>query len=346
MMRHRRSLVWLPWIGLCVACHSGSGSESGPPRPSAAVATASSLALASAAAAPSAAPHLTGNRLVLLGTKGGPRVGAPGTPRNPSTLLIVNDVPYVVDCGYGTSSGLVGAGVPLNKVRNVFVTHHHSDHDLELGPVIYNGWVTGLKSRVDVYGPTGTSQMFTDFLAYMRLDIGIRMADEERPDPRGLVFVHDFDGPGVVLSNDDVKVTAERVVHPPIKDAYAYRFETKDGSVVISGDTAYAPALADFAKGADILVHEIMSLTGIETLLRRVPNPDALRKHLLASHSQPEEVGKVAAAAGVKTLVLTHFVPGDDPALTSESWTDGVRKHFSGRIVVGKDSLELPLAKP
>ena len=76
------------------------------------------------------------------------------------------------------------------------------------------------------------------------------------------------------------------------------------------------------------------------------PGQRRFRKHLLASHTQPEEVGKVAASAGVKTLVLTHFVPGDDPTLTSETWTEGVRKHFAGRIVVGKDALELPLAKP
>jgi len=334
--------AWLLGAGFLVACRGGPGSAVGAPSASAVASAAPSAPLA----APSASPHLAGNRLVLLGTKGGPRVGAPGSPRNPSTLLVINDVPYLVDCGYGTSSALVGAGVPLNKVRHVFVTHHHSDHDLELGPVVYNGWVTGLKSRVDVYGPPGTAQMFTDFLAYMRLDLRVRTEDEERPELRGLVFAHDFDGPGQVMQNDDVKVTATRVVHPPISEAYAYRFETKDVSVVISGDTAYAPALADFAKGADILVHEIMSPTGIETLLRRVPNPEALRKHLLASHTQPEEVGKIAASAGVKTLVLTHFVPGDDPALTSETWTEGVRKYFAGRVVVGKDALELPLSKP
>ena len=188
--------------------------------------------------------------------------------------------------------------------------------------------------------------MFTDFLAYMQLDIRTRTEDEERPELRGLVFAHDFEQPGLVMQNDDVKVTATRVVHPPITQAYAYRFETKHGSVVFSGDTAYAPALAELAKDADILVHEIMSPPGIETLLRRVPNSAALRKHLLASHTQPEEVGKIAAQAHVKTLVLNHFVPGDDPTLGSETWTEGVRKHFSGNIVVGKDLLEIPLPKP
>ena len=77
-------------------------------------------------------------RLILLGTKGGPRVGGEGR-KNPSTLLLINGVPYVVDCGYGTSQNLVRAGVPLNAVRYFFITHHHSDHNLEYGSVIYNG---------------------------------------------------------------------------------------------------------------------------------------------------------------------------------------------------------------
>jgi ribonuclease BN (tRNA processing enzyme) len=298
---------------------------------------------ASASASASAEAPRSPTRLVLLGTKGGPRAGAPGTARNPSTLIMIKGVPYVVDCGYGTSSGVVGAGVALNSVRHVFITHHHSDHMLELGPLVYNGWVTGLRSRVDVYGPPGTSKMMADFLAYMRLDLDTRMSDEGRPDLKKLVFTKEFERAGVVLENDDVKVTAARVRHPPIEQAYAYRFDAKDFSVVISGDTTYAPELAEFAKGADILVHEIMHPAGLERLLKRVPNPDKLREHLIASHTWPEDVGKVATAAGVKTLVLSHFVPGDDPSISDEAWTEGVKKHYGGRVVVGKDLMEVPL---
>jgi ribonuclease BN (tRNA processing enzyme) len=84
-----------------------------------------------------------------------------------------------------------------------------------------------------------------------------------------------------------------------------------------------------------------MYLPGVEALLKRVPDAARLREHLLASHTVPEDVGKVAAQAGVKTLVLSHFVPGDDPSITDEQWTEGVRKHFKGRIIVGKDLMEL-----
>jgi len=280
-------------------------------------------------------------RLVLLGTKGGPRVSPAKLPKNPSNLILINGVAYVVDCGYGTSAQLATFGMPLNRLRHVFVTHHHSDHNLELGPLLYNGWASGLRERVDVYGPPGTARMREAFFDYMKFDIDTRMADEGRPDLRQLVVAHDFDKPGLVMQNDDVKVTCARVRHPPITEAYAYRFDAQDRSIVLSGDTAYAPELAEFAKGAEVLVHEIMHLGGLEALLKRVPNAATLREHLLASHTLPEDVGRVAAAAGVKMLVLSHFVPGDDPSITDEMWTEGVRKHYKGRIVVGKDLLEV-----
>ena len=281
-----------------------------------------------------------GIRVILLGTKGGPRVGASGRS-NPSTLLLINDVPYVVDCGYGTSRQLLAAGVPLDRLRYIFITHHHSDHNLEYGPLFYNAWVTGLPTGIDAYGPSGLEKMTEDFFSYMKLDIDVRIEDEGRSDPRKLVFAHDIKNAGVVLQNEDVKVSACQVRHPMVKQAYAYRFDGKSRSIVISGDTAYAPELGDFAKGADVLVHEVMYLPGIEALVRRLPNAKRLREHLLAAHTLPEDVGRIAARAGVKTLVLTHFVPGDDPSITDKQWAEGVRKHFNGRIIVGKDLMEI-----
>lgn len=282
----------------------------------------------------------TATRVILLGTKGGPRLGEAGRS-NPSTLIMINDVPYLVDCAYGTSKQLITAGVALNRVRYVFITHHHSDHNLDFGPLLYNAWITGQPTRVDAYGPTGMNQLARDFFKYLKFDIETRMADEGRPDPNSLITAHEVSKPGVVMTNDDVKVSACLVRHPPIKQAYAYRFDAKDRSIVISGDTAYAPELAEFAKGADVLVHEVMYLPGIEALIRRLPNAKRLREHLMAAHTLPEDVGKIAAQAGVKTLVLSHFVPGDDASITDEQWSEGVRTHFKGRVVVGKDLMEI-----
>ena len=279
-------------------------------------------------------------RIVLLGTKGGPNLGTSGR-NNPSTLLLITGIRYVIDCGYGVSRQLLSAGLSLRQLRYIFITHHHSDHNLEYGALLYNASVGGQPVHVDAYGPVGLKKLTRDFFEYEKFDVETRMVDEGWPDPRQVTGVHEFDKPGLVMQNDDVKVTSCRVRHPPITQSYAYRFDAKDRSVVISGDTAYAPELAEFAKGADVLVHEVMYLPAIEALIARVPNGPKLRAHLLASHTSTEDVGKIAAQAGVKTLVLTHFVPGDDPSITDEQWAEGVRKHFSGQIIVGKDLMDI-----
>ena len=279
-------------------------------------------------------------RVILLGTKGGPTLGTIG--RNIfATLILINDVPCLIDCGYGVSRQMINAGVALNRLRYIFITHHHSDHNLEYGPLLYNAWITSQPIKIDTYGPTGLSKLTSDFLAYQKFDIDTRIADEGLTDPRNLITAHEFNQPGVVMQNADVRVTTLRVRHPPITQSYAYRFDAKDRSIVISGDTAYLPELAEFAKGADVLVHEVMYLPAIDKLIRQNAGATRLREHLLASHTPTEDVGRIAARAGVKTLVLSHFVPGNDPSITDEQWSEGVRKHFKGRIVVGKDLLEI-----
>jgi ribonuclease BN (tRNA processing enzyme) len=304
------------------------------------LANAASFALASGLFPTSIfAQEKKGTRIILLGTKGGPTIGE--TRKNAATLLLINGIPYVIDCGYGVSRQLIAAGVPLNTVRYLFITHHHSDHNLEYGNLIYNAWATDLPFRIDAYAPPGLAKMTRDFFNYMKFDIETRIADEGKPDLRKLVSAHEFSRPGVVLQNEDVKISAALVRHPPIKQAYAYRFDAKDRSVVVSGDTAYAPELAEFAKGADVLIHEVVYLPGIEAIVKNIKNGAKLRAHLLACHTSAEDVGRIAAQAGVKTLVLSHFVPGLDPSITDELWAEGVRKHFNGRIIVGKDLMEI-----
>ncbi len=280
-------------------------------------------------------------RIILLGTKGGPTLTTRTGRSNASTLLLINDVPYVIDCGYGVSRQLINAGVALDRVRYIFITHHHSDHDLEYGPLFYNIWQASKSPRVDAYGPVGLKEMTNNFFRYLKFDIETRMVDEGTNDPRNLLTSHEFNRAGLVMQNQDVKVTSLRVTHPPIRQSYAYRFDAKDRSVVISGDTAFAPKLAEFAKDAEVLIHEVMYLPAIEKLIRQNPNSKRLREHLMAAHTSTEDVGRIAALAGVRTVILTHLVPGDDPAITDEQWTEGVRKHFTGQIVVGKDLLEI-----
>lgn len=281
-----------------------------------------------------------GTRIILLGTKGGPKLGS--TARGIfATLILINDIPYLIDCGYGVSRQMMNAGVALNRLRYIFITHHHSDHNLEYGPLLYNAWMTSQPIKIDTYGPSGMRKLTSDFFAYQKFDIDTRIGDEGLTDPRKAVRAHEFNQAGEVMRNADVKVTSFRVRHPPITQSYAYRFDTHDHSVVISGDTAYMPELAEFAKGGDVLIHEVMYLPAIDKLIRENPGAPRLREHLLASHTSTEDVGRVAAQAGVKTLVLTHFVPGLDPSITDEQWSEGVRKHFKGRIVVGRDLMEI-----
>jgi ribonuclease BN (tRNA processing enzyme) len=279
-------------------------------------------------------------RLVLLGTGGGPRVTAKGRAK-PATLIVINNVPYVIDCGDGVALQLVRAGVALDALRYVFITHHHSDHNLDYGNLIYDGWASGLRTPVDAYGPPPIKAITEAYWQLNRFDIETRIADEGRVDLRKLVSAHEFSAPGPVMQNADVKVTAARVRHPPIKEAYAYRFDCADRSIVISGDTTVSPELVALAKGADVLVCEAMHLGGLENLLKKVPNASTLREHLLASHIVTEDIGKLAAEAGVKTLVMSHLVPSDDPSITDAMWEEGVRKHYGGTIVVGRDLLEV-----
>ena len=302
-------------------------------------------ALAAAAAlAPLRAARAQGpaqkTRLVLLGTGGGPRLIPNGRAKS-ANLIVANGVPYVVDCGEGVAHQLVRAGVALNTLRYVFITHHHSDHNLDYGNLIYDGWVAGLRAPVDAYGPPPIKAMTEAYWQLNRFDIETRVADEGRPDLRKLVTAHEFDAPGLVMQNADVRVTSARVRHPPIVHAYAYRFDAADRSIVISGDTTTSPELIALAKGADVLVHEAMHPGGLESIVKRVPNAATLRQSMLSHHTVTEDIGKVATTAGVKTLVLTHFVPPDDNSITDDMWAEGVRKQYKGEIVVGRDLMEI-----
>lgn len=189
-------------------------------------------------------------------------------------------------------------------------------------------------------------------------DINARLRDSGRSDPRDLLVPTEIAVPAglgaagpervapamdpiPVLETGDLRVSAVLVCHPPIFPAFAFRFDTADGSIVLSGDTTPSANLVRLARGVDILVHEVYTD-------ERPDDPDEVddearrrRQHLLGSHTPLSRVGAVAAEAGVRTLVLTHFIPGDD-GLPDEHWTAGLAG-FSGNVVAGRDLLELTL---
>jgi ribonuclease BN (tRNA processing enzyme) len=151
--------------------------------------------------------------------------------------------------------------------------------------------------------------------------------------------------PVVVLPEDDRGVTVSTILvqHAPVFPALAYRFDTPHGSVVFSGDTGPCDNVVRLAQGADILVHEVIDVDALAERLHRLPNGDAVRQHLARAHSSPAQVGEIATRAGVKTLVLSHLVPGDlEPS--EEEWEEDVRPHFAGEVLCGVDLDELALA--
>lgn len=274
----------------------------------------------------------SGTRLILLGTGGGPR---PNKMRSQSAYaVVVNENIYVIDCGEGVSRQMVFAGLSLQKLRYIFITHHHSDHNLDYGNLIYNAWVSGFKGRIDTYGPPPIEKMTNLFFEMNSYDISLR---EGRPPLKPMVFPHEFSKPGVVMEDGNVRVTAALVNHPPVEPCFAYRFDTPDCSIVFSGDTTPCENLIKLAQGADILIHEVIHKPSLARLIARVPHAERLLEHIVNSHTTHTDVGKVAKESGVKTLILSHFVPVDDPSVTDEMWIEGAKLHFEGKIIVGKD---------
>jgi ribonuclease BN (tRNA processing enzyme) len=277
-------------------------------------------------------------RLVLLGTAGGP------TPKSgraaPAQAIVVDDRVYLVDCGDGVARQLALARLPMRNLRAVFITHQHSDHNAGYGPLFLLGWAGGIDRPVDTYGPPPLAKMTRLLLDAYEFDITVRMKDEGRPPLAPLIRPHEITRAGEVFSDDRVRVTAALNDHPPIAHSFAYRFDTTDRSIVISGDTNYSDRVVALAKGADVLVHEVLHRPFWER--PDAPQTPDIRRHIIASHTDAEDLGRLATAAGVKTLVLTHFVPSEPTgAVPDEVWLAAARKHFKGEVILGRDLLEI-----
>jgi ribonuclease BN (tRNA processing enzyme) len=237
---------------------------------------------------------------------------------------------------------LVLAGVPLAAVRHVFVTHQHSDHTADYGNLLLLAWTAGLRTRVDTWGPPPLEKMTELFLEMNEYDIETRIADEGRVPLAPLIEVHELKDGGVLFEDANVRVTATIVDHPPVVPALAYRFDSSDRSIVISGDTRKSDNLIALARGADVLVHEAYyDEAAVDRLVAGVGNAARLKESVMSHHTSAADAGRVARDAGVKTLVLSHFVPAEDPAITDAMWIATARAHFDGEVVLGKDLLEI-----
>lgn len=294
-----------------------------------------------AAQAQAALKAAKGTKLIMLGTAGGP---VPGRPRKmTSHVMLSNGAAYILDCGLGVTDRFAQTGLPFDAVRSIFITHHHPDHNCEYGPLLLVGWVNGLRPTLRSYGPPPLRQMTEDLLRAYKTTIAFWAEDFKMP-PLGAIEVTEVSGTGPVMHDDNVTVTSAVVQHPPVTPALGYRFEFRDRVIAFSGDTTPLRAVAQLARGADVLVHEAIYFKGLEEYLReRISqgspvNIDTFMAHMRADHSPIDDVGRIAADAGVKTLVISHLVPVVD---NDDTWRGAAAKSFKSEIIVAKDLMVL-----
>jgi ribonuclease BN (tRNA processing enzyme) len=310
--------------------------------------------------APPPPPPMKGTRLVLLGTRGGPGIDL--TRSQTASAVVVDGVPYLVDCGYGTLRQLVASRVGYLRVGQVFLTHLHDDHTADLPALLSFQWTNNRAETTEVFGPYGTGRLVEAAIASFRGNVEIRTIDEGRVrKPEALYHGHDIDvsaTPVQVFKDERVTVTAIENTHFPARStarmphrALALRFDTRERSIVFSGDTAYSANIVKLAKGADLFVCEIMD-DGIHTqMLERAKaaaaqgNTESIFRHIAETHSAPADVARMASEAGVHGVVLNHLLPGVSPPngldYATSAFIDGVRKGYTGEVIVGQDLMVL-----
>ncbi|MFZ2326658.1 MAG: MBL fold metallo-hydrolase [Rhodoferax sp.] len=319
----------------------------------------SGAASAQATADAPAASATSSTRLVLLGTGAGP---IPRKDRSqPANLLVVGGRPYLIDAGNGVSRQLAHAGFVPSDVRNVFITHHHIDHNADMGALMSFAWIEDNKRNdksvapMRFYGPASTSALVQAAQGFLAVSERIFRAGVPMAPVAGRFEGHDITAPGEVFRDDRIVVTAVENSHyvgasvntAAIADkSYSYRFDTPGRSIVFCGDTGPSDALTTLAKDADVLVCEVndldASMKEISATTRLPPLAlKAVRMHMEKQHITPEQIGQLAKKANVKSVVLTHYAPGLDGETDLSKYTDGVRKHFAGSVIAGRDLLEL-----
>jgi ribonuclease Z len=280
----------------------------------------------------------SGFTVTLLGTGSPP----PSIERfGPSTLVEVGGQRLLFDAGRGASIRLVQVGLVLADVTAVFLTHLHSDHVNGLADIWLTGWTNPAGNRrtvpFEIYGPAGTADMMTHLTEAHAADIRIRMADESLPAAGIEVQAHDVTG-GVVYDRDGVRVSVFDVDHGElIKPALGYRIDYRDHSVVLSGDTRFSENLIAHAKGADVLVHEVMA---VPPEFER--QSEAIRR-IVAHHSSPEDAGRVFTESGVRLGVLSHIIIAGYPneAAGLKELARRTRTTYAGQLAIGEDLMRI-----
>jgi ribonuclease BN (tRNA processing enzyme) len=268
--------------------------------------------------------------IVMLGT-GNPRPDP--SAMGPATAIVVGNRTFPFDAGVGVTRQFTAAKLAPSNITAVFFTHLHSDHTLGYPDLIFTTWVLGRHTPLQVYGPHGLTAMTNAIYEAWKEDIDVRTNGLEHNSPGGYrVAAHEIK-PGVVYDSAGVRITAIPVLHGSWKEAYGYRIDTPTRSIVISGDTRPAPALVAAARGVDVLIHEVHP----ETMASAPPpNGDAdWPRYLRAFHTSDVELGKLAADAKPKMLILYHF---SQRAAAEQGVIAAIHAQgYTGRVFAAKD---------
>lgn len=275
----------------------------------------------------------------------------------PCTAVVAGGAMYVVDTGPGSSERLQVDRLPLGALRGVFLTHFHSDHIGELGELNLQSWAGGgRREPLAVFGPPGVQRVVDGFSAAYALDAEYRVAHhgpEIVPPAGGELVAHTFvlpDDGGIVtvVEKDGVKVTSVAVDHRPVVPAVAYRFDYAGRSVVVSGDTVPSQNLVRLAKGADVLVHEVLADSAMKIVSESAyaAGRDRIGKiahDVLEYHTTPAQAVEVAREAQVDLVVFSHRVPPLPSVLAREVFFRGVDDGGEVTVVLGEDGMHFRL---
>jgi ribonuclease BN (tRNA processing enzyme) len=270
-------------------------------------------------------------QVVLLGT---------GTPNadpdrsGPSVAIVVNETPYLVDCGPGIVRRTAAAvqrnvkGLSVEKLNRLFVTHLHSDHTAGLPDLLLTPWVLGRNEPLEVFGPKGIKEMTDHISKAYRRDINIRLRGGEPSNKTGYKVSAQEIRPGVVYKDANLTVKAFKVDHGSWEEAYGFRFETPDRTIIISGDCRPSPSIIQNCNGCDVLIHEVYSQSGFAT------RPPEWQRYHSRYHTSSKELANLAKAARPGLLILYHqlFWGTSEEDLLKE-----VRAEYSGKVASGKD---------
>ena len=279
------------------------------------------------------------NKLILLGTKGGPAVYEKNSM--PSSNLLLLDGKYIlIDCGLGVSKRLLECNVDLKKIDIILISHLHSDHMLELGPLLHTIWTLGNKKRIRIFGPEGLEKYIFYFFKSMKKDIRTRMSHEGREDIKKS-FVIKILKNGLNF-NKRLKILAIRVKHPPFKNSFAFKI-IGSKKIIFSGDTTYYPPIINFSQNSDILVHEALIENQVDKIVKRTMLGKKLKKHLINSHTPIEKVFEIAEKAKVKKLIINHLVPSLSHSEEWEKVATLSKSYNNFKTILGVDKLKITI---